>query len=97
MICDNELFLANLCTAAIAYYRKDAKEGFVYFENKGANDFQPSTFTGVENGQWMALEIGDVNGDGAIDIILGAHDLARQNRAGDQAAEIVVLLNSKKK
>jgi hypothetical protein len=87
----------DLDIAAIAYYRKDAKEGFVYFENKGGNDFYPSTFSEVENGQWMALEIGDVNADGALDIILGAHDLARRNQAGDKAAEIVVLLNSKKK
>jgi hypothetical protein len=87
----------DLDIAAIAYYRKDAKEGFVYFENNGSYNFTPSTFSEVGNGQWMALELGDVDGDGAIDIILGAHDLARRNQAGDQAAEIVVLKNDRRR
>ncbi len=83
----------NLDIAAIAYYRKEAKEGFVYFRNKGGYNFSPSTFKEVASGQWMALELGDVNADGRPDIILGAHDLARKNKAIDAPSEVAVLLN----
>lgn len=83
----------DLDIAAIAYYRNDAKEGFVYLENKGGYNFLPSTFKEVASGQWMTLELGDVNADGRPDIILGAHDLARKNRAVNLPAEVAVLLN----
>lgn len=85
----------DLDIAAIAYYRKEAKEGFVYFENKGQYHFLPSSFKEVASGQWMALELGDVNADGRTDIILGAHDLARKNRATDNPSEVGVLINEK--
>lgn len=83
----------DLDIAAIAYYRKEAKEGFVYFENNGSYKFAPSTFKEVASGQWMAMELGDVNADGRPDIILGAHDLARKNQAVNLPAEVAVLMN----
>lgn len=79
--------------ASIAYYRKDAKEGFVYLENDDRNGFKPYTFNEVAKGQWLTLEIGDVDGNGKVDILLGGHDLARRNKAGKEAVEVVVLLN----
>jgi len=83
----------DLDIAAIAYYRKDAREGFTYLENNGAYDFSPATFKEVESGQWMTLELGDVNGDGRPDILLGAHDLARKNKATHLPSEVAVLIN----
>lgn len=83
----------DLDIAAIAYYRNEAKEGFVYFENKGRYNFSPSTFKEVASGQWMTMELGDVNTDGRLDIILGAHDLARKNKAVNAPSEVAVLLN----
>ncbi|MBX2952566.1 MAG: VCBS repeat-containing protein [Leadbetterella sp.] len=82
----------DLDIAAIAYYRKEPGEGFVYFENKGGYSFSPATFKEVASGQWMALELGDINADGHPDIILGAHDLARKNRAVNLPVEVGVLV-----
>lgn len=83
----------DLDIAAIAYYRKDAEEGFVYLENKGKYQFQPYTFPEVNFGQWMVMEIGDYNKDGRPDIFLGAHDLARKPQKVKTPTEVGVLLN----
>lgn len=77
--------------AAIAYYRKEAGEGFVYLENKGSYVFQAARFPEVSWGQWMVLELGDYNRDGKVDILLGAHDLARRPQKVKTPTEVGVL------
>lgn len=85
----------QLDIVAIAYYRKDPIEGFVYLENKSNYKFKPKTFSESAYGQWMIMELGDVDGDGSLDIILGGNDLARPNKAGDQSTEVVILRNKR--
>lgn len=83
----------DLDIMAIAYYRNNEKEGLVYLENKGNYVFEPYQIRKTEKGQWMTLEIADINQDGMPDVILGAHDLVRRNKQGKEGSEIGFLIN----
>ena len=87
----------SLDIAAVAYYRKNPTEGFVYLKGEPGYQFKPKTFPETVSGQWMIMELGDLNGDGSQDIILGGNDLARPNQAGNQATEVIILKNKIKK
>ena len=61
--------------AAISYfpdYRRSPEESFVYLENRGDLRFAPRTFEGSHGGRWIALDAADFDGDGDVDIALGA-------------------------
>jgi hypothetical protein len=61
--------------AAISFfpdYKDSPEEGFVYLENKGGMNFEASTFNGSADGRWIAMDVGDMDGDGDMDIILGS-------------------------
>ena len=61
--------------AAISFFpdcRNGAPETFVYLENKGSLQFESSTFKNSERGRWLRIDAGDFDGDGDIDIVLGA-------------------------
>jgi hypothetical protein len=60
--------------AAISFfadYKNQPEEGFVYLEGKGNFQFQPHTLPEGESGRWLTMDVGDLNGDGKPDIILG--------------------------
>lgn len=60
--------------AAISFFPDYGRtpEAFVYLENRGDFDFKPGTFKGANIGRWLCLDAGDVDGDGDIDLALGA-------------------------
>ncbi len=64
----------DLDIATISYFPDFAnqpEEGFVYLENKGNFEFQPLTVPEGKSGRWLTMDVGDLDGDGKIDIILG--------------------------
>jgi len=65
----------DLDIAAISFfpdYANSPEESFVYLENKGDMTFEASTFSASADGRWIAMDIGDVDGDGDMDLILGS-------------------------
>jgi hypothetical protein len=65
----------DLDIAAISFfpdYKNHPEESFVYLENKGQGNYIGSTFTDPAQGRWIAMDVGDVDGDGDLDIILGS-------------------------
>lgn len=59
-------------------YTHDPKASFLYLENQDAATFDFQSFTDdfAVEGQWMLMEVGDYEGDGDIDIVLGAFDVS---------------------
>jgi hypothetical protein len=65
----------DLDIASISYfpdYSNTPEESFIYWENKGNFSFQPFSFKGAFAGRWLTMDAGDMDGDGDLDIILGA-------------------------
>ncbi|MGV3754123.1 MAG: FG-GAP repeat domain-containing protein [Verrucomicrobiota bacterium] len=55
-------------------YRRSARESFLYLENVGNRQFRAFSFDASFSGRWITMDAGDLDGDGAPDIVLGAHN-----------------------
>ena len=64
----------DLDIAAVSFYpdfTDPLRESFAYLENQGGLEFLPSTSDELNNGRWMTMGIGDVDGDADVDVVLG--------------------------
>ncbi len=61
--------------AAIAFFpdfTEEVNRGFVYLENTGNFQMRASTFEKSEMGRWVVMDVGDLDQDGDVDIMLGS-------------------------
>lgn len=61
--------------ATIAFFvdgQNKPNEGFLFFDNKGHNTFNISTFANSSQGKWLVMDVADLDGDGRDDIVLGS-------------------------
>jgi hypothetical protein len=61
--------------AAISFFPDLARapgEAFVHFENRGRMELLPRTIEAATRGRWLTMDAGDADGDGDVDVVLGA-------------------------
>lgn len=94
----------DLDIAAISFfpdYAQYPEESFVYLENTGDLNFEDYSFPEATDGRWIVMDVGDIDGDGDLDLALGSfvYFLAKGDTTGlgqqwlTQGPSVVVLEN----
>ncbi|MFQ6007242.1 MAG: FG-GAP repeat domain-containing protein, partial [Woeseia sp.] len=64
----------DLDIAAISFYPDfgvERRESFAFLQNNGDMEFSAYTDAELINGRWMTMDVGDLDGDADVDIVLG--------------------------
>ena len=72
---DNDGDLDIVTTSNFADPKRHPERGIMYFENTGRYTFEPYAFSVASRDQWNVMTTADLNGDGRLDVIIGAMDL----------------------
>ncbi len=65
----------TLDIAAISFYphyQRNAYDSFLYLKNLGNMQFKAYSFPEALSGRWITMDVGDLYGDGHLDIVLGS-------------------------
>lgn len=65
----------DLDIAAISFFpdrERQPSEGFVFLEQVATLEFEASSIKNVNDGHWITLDAGDLDGDGDEDIVIGS-------------------------
>lgn len=101
---DGDMDIATI--SFFADFLHHPEQGFVYFENLGDRDslvFAPSVTEGASDGRWLTMIGGDLDRDGAEDIVLGSFTSmlisgdsmnSIRNRLSKNAQPLLVLRNT---
>ena len=96
---DGDLDIATI--SYFADFSRTPQEGFVYLENQGNLKFNGYSVPGTEQGRWMTMDAGDINGDGKIDLVLGNFSvgptLIKSITDWEKGPPFIVLENKSKK
>jgi len=95
----------DLDIATIAYFpdfKDDPKQGFVYLEQTGPNQFKAHEIPVSDEGRWLTMEVADLDNDGYPEVILGnfsvpGRDLMNQTgvaKKWDRFTPLIVLKNN---
>ena len=93
----------DLDIAAISFfadYEHQPEEGFVYLKNEGNFNFSPYSVPEAQSGRWLTMDVGDLDKDGKIDIVLGNFSLGsstlKSNGEPSQTPPFIILKNTGK-
>jgi hypothetical protein len=94
---DGDLDIAAISFFTSPYQKPD--EGFLFLKNDGKNQFNVSTFQQANQGKWMVMDVGDMDKDGDMDIILGSflkEGISQMSSKGGKTLPSAIILENKK-